>query len=108
NHLYIFLDPTPDPAKSYAERERLFKAAGNWNDYNPRLISKGGGVFDRSSRSIALSPEIRTALGIRATSLTGENLIQAILRSPADLLWNGGIGTYVKSAGETHFDAGDP
>jgi len=108
NHLYIFLDPDPDPEQSYHERARLFKKGGNWNDYDETVISKGGGVFDRSSRRIALSPEVRQALGIRAKALSGEELIKAILRAPVDLLWNGGIGTYVKANSESHFQAGDP
>ncbi len=108
NHLYIFLDPRPEPEASFQERQRLFECCGNWDQYNPRLISKGGGLFERASRKIEVSPEVREALGIKAKSLSGEELIKAILRAPVDLLWNGGIGTYVKSSQENHVQAGDP
>ena len=108
NHLYIFLDPDPDVATAFAERERLFQAGGNWDAYDTTLISKGGGVFERQTRRVNLSAEIRAALGIKETALSGESLIQAILKAPVDLLWNGGIGTYVKSASEDHFAARDP
>ncbi|MCB1324065.1 MAG: NAD-glutamate dehydrogenase [Spirochaetales bacterium] len=108
NHMYIFIDPNPDASASYEERERLFKDVLNWNDYDKSKISTGGGVFDRSSKRISLSAQARQALGIRNASLSGEELIQAILRAPVDLLWNGGIGTYVKASSETHFQARDP
>ncbi len=108
NHLYIFLDPNPDPEASFQERKRLFKKCANWNEYKEDLISKGGGIFNRDSREIDLSHEIRTLLGIKAKSLSGEDLIKAVLRAPVDLLWNGGIGTYVKASAETNFQAGDP
>ncbi len=107
NHLYIFLDPDPDPEASYVERERLFRGVLNWNDYNPKLISKGGGVFDRAARRIALSKEVRAALGIDRPACSGEELVRAILCAPVDLLWNGGIGTYVKAQAESHYQAGD-
>lgn len=107
NHLYIFLDPDPDPETSFQERQRLFGEAKNWNEYNTELISHGGGIFNRSSRKIKISKEIKSRLGIKNSSLSGEELIREILKAPVDLLWNGGIGTYVKSEKETHFEAGD-
>ncbi len=108
DHRDIFLDPDPDSAASFAERKRLFGLPrSSWKDYDPALISEGGGVFPRSAKSIALSPQVRAALGIEATALTPSALITAILKAPVDLLWNGGIGTYVKSAGETEADAAD-
>lgn len=108
NHRHIFLDPTPDVAKSFAERQRLFALAGSgWNDYNPALISKGGGVYERSVKSIALSKEVRAALGTHVTSASPDELIQMILKAPVDLLWNGGIGTYVKASSESHDEVGD-
>ncbi|HEC15719.1 MAG TPA: NAD-glutamate dehydrogenase [Sedimenticola sp.] len=108
NHQHIFIDPNPDAETSYQERERLFRLPRSaWSDYDKKLISKGGGVYSRSAKSISLSPEARQALGIEARRLTPAELIQALLRAPADLLWNGGIGTYVKAARETHADVGD-
>jgi glutamate dehydrogenase len=108
NHLHIFLDPDPDPAKSFAERQRLFDLPrSSWADYEKTLISKGGGIFERSAKSIALSPEIRARLDIKAEHLTPAELIRAILKAPADLLFFGGIGTFVKAANETQADAGD-
>ncbi len=108
NHLHIFIDPSPDPATGYQERQRLFKLPrSSWSDYKPELISPGGGVYSRRAKSIALSPEARAALGIDATHLTPNELIQAVLRAPVDLLWNGGIGTFVKAGNETHADVGD-
>ncbi|MFQ5676609.1 MAG: NAD-glutamate dehydrogenase domain-containing protein, partial [bacterium] len=108
NHLYIFLDPNPDPEASFAERQRLFEIAGNWDKYDRGLISAGGGLYDRKSRSIEISAEVRDGFGIKAKRLSGEALIKAILCAPVDLLWNGGIGTYVKASTETHFQTGDP
>ena len=110
NHLHVFLDPNPDPAASFTERVRLFnKPRSAWSDYNPELISAGGGVFPRSAKSIPISPEVRAALGLAdgVKKLTPNELINAILKAPVDLLWNGGIGTYVKASSETHADAGD-
>jgi glutamate dehydrogenase len=108
NHLHIFIDPTPDPATSFEERHRLFKLPrSGWSDYDPALISAGGGVYSRRAKSIALGAEARAALGIDATRLTPNELIQAILRAPVDLLWNGGIGTFVKASSEHHADVGD-
>ncbi|HEX5313943.1 MAG TPA: NAD-glutamate dehydrogenase [Gammaproteobacteria bacterium] len=108
NHLHIFIDPNPDAAASFRERERLFELPrSGWNDYDPKAISRGGGVFDRSAKSIRLSREAQEALAITGASLTPQELIRAILKAPVDLLWNGGIGTYVKSSRESQADAGD-
>jgi glutamate dehydrogenase len=109
DHRHIFLDPEPDPAASWAERERLFNLpVSSWDDYDKALISKGGGVFPRSMKQVPLSPEIRAALGVTATELEPEALISAILQAPVDLLWFGGIGTYVKSSVENNATVGDP
>ncbi len=108
NHRHIFIDPDPDPAKSYAERDRLFALGRSaWTDYDTALISRGGGIYDRGAKSILLSPEAKKALGTEETELSGEALIQLILMANVDLLWNGGIGTYIKSSNETHADVGD-
>jgi glutamate dehydrogenase len=110
DHRHVFLDPSPDAAVSLAERRRLFDLPrSSWVDYDPSLISEGGGVHARSAKSVPLTPQVRTALGIdpSVTALTPAELIRAILLSPVDLLWNGGIGTYVKCATETHADVGD-
>jgi glutamate dehydrogenase len=108
NHMHIFLDPDPDPEASYRERERLFQLPrSTWEDYDANLISAGGGVFARTAKSITLSPEARAALDIQAERLTPNELINRLLQAPVDLLWNGGIGTYVKSASETHAEVGD-
>ncbi len=108
NHVNIFLDPNPDVAASYRERRRLFRKPGSsWTDYNETLISKGGGVFSRQAKSIRLSNEARKLLDTRQTSMKPDELISAILRMRVDLLWNGGIGTYVKSSSEGHSDVGD-
>jgi len=108
NHLHIFIDPNPNPEISYEERKRLFNLPrSTWRDYNPELISQGGGVFDRSAKSIKLTPEIRQALNIKRESVIPNELIRAILKAPVDLIWNGGIGTFVKSTLESHLDVGD-
>ena len=108
NHLHIFIDPDPDPAASYRERARLFALPrSSWSDYDPALLSHGGGVYARSAKSIALSPEARAALGIESPALTPNELIRALLRAPVDLLWNGGIGTYVKASHERDVEVGD-
>ncbi len=108
NHLHIFLDPAPDAAASLAERRRLFELGrGSWDQYDPKLISEGGGVFARSAKSIRLSPQIRERLGIEHPSLAPGELIATMLRAPIDLLWFGGIGTYVKAGEESHADVGD-
>ena len=109
DHRHIFIDPDPNPAVSWTERSRLFDAPSScWADYDASLISQGGGVFERTSKEIALTPEIQRSLDVREEVLNGEELIRAILRAPVDLLWNGGIGTYVKATSETHADVGDP
>ncbi|TXK65675.1 NAD-glutamate dehydrogenase [Alkalisalibacterium limincola] len=110
DHRHIFIDPNPDSAASYAERERLFQLPrSSWEDYDRALVSSGGGIFARSMKSIPLSEEARSALGIdeSVTQMTPNELMNAILKAPVDLLWNGGIGTYVKAASESHEDVGD-
>ena len=108
NHQHIFVDPDPDAKKSYAERKRLFALPrSSWSNYKPALISKGGGVFDRAAKSIKLSPEIKRTFDLEADSLTPADLIRALLKAPVDLLWFGGIGTYVKAVAESDADAGD-
>ncbi|NIJ06912.1 glutamate dehydrogenase [Sphingomonas vulcanisoli] len=108
DHRHIFLDPNPDAAKSWAERARMFALPrSSWADYDAGLISAGGGVFPRTQKVIPLSPEIRAVLGIAEEAIDPSGLITAILKAPADLLWFGGIGTYVKSAAESNLDAGD-
>ncbi|QIL20699.1 NAD-glutamate dehydrogenase [Thermomonas sp. HDW16] len=110
DHRHIFIDPNPDAAVSFKERARMFKLErSNWEDYNKALISKGGGVWPRGAKSIPLSAEAKAALGIDAdvASMSPADLMSAILKSPVDLLWNGGIGTYVKSSRETNADVGD-
>ena len=109
NHRDIFLDPDPDPELSYRERERLFHLPrSGWTDYAPTSLSRGGGVFARSAKSIPLSPEARALLALDAAAPSGEDVVRAILRLPVDLLWNGGIGTYVKASDERHGEVGDP
>ncbi len=110
DHRDIFLDPTPDAATSYAERKRLFELPrSSWRDYDKALISEGGGVFPRSLKRIPLNDAVRAALAIDGgvEAMTPAQLMSAILKAPVDLLWNGGIGTYVKGSTETHADAGD-
>ena len=110
DHRDIFLDPSPDAAASFVERQRLFALPrSSWQDYDTALISEGGGVFPRSLKAIKLTPPVRQALGIDdgVATMTPAELMKAILQAPVDLLWNGGIGTYVKSASETHAEAGD-
>ncbi|MBC7601624.1 MAG: NAD-glutamate dehydrogenase, partial [Ramlibacter sp.] len=108
DHRHIFIDPTPDSATTFKERERLFALPrSSWSDYETSLISAGGGVWARSEKSIPISPQARAALGIVAETLTATELVTAILEAPVDLLYNGGIGTYVKASSETHADVGD-
>ncbi|MEV8596464.1 NAD-glutamate dehydrogenase [Streptomyces sp. NPDC052012] len=110
DHRHIFIDPNPDAATSYAERRRLFELPrSSWADYDTQLISAGGGVFPRSAKAIAINSQIREALGIEPgiTKMTPADLMKAILQAPVDLLWNGGIGTYVKASTESHPDVGD-
>ncbi|MBR7675724.1 NAD-glutamate dehydrogenase [Streptomyces daliensis] len=110
DHRHIFLDPDPDAATSYAERRRLFELPrSSWADYDKELISAGGGIHPRSAKSVPVTPQVRAALGIDAgvTKMTPAELMKAILSAPVDLLWNGGIGTYVKASTEINADAGD-
>jgi len=108
DHRDIFLDPDPDPAKSYAERERMFALPrSSWQDYDKKKISRGGGVFPRSLKSIPLSPEVRRLLGTAAEALSPSEVINLILKAPAELLYLGGIGTYVKAKAESNMEAGD-
>ena len=108
DHRHIFIDPNPDAAKAFAERQRMFKLPrSSWADYDTKLISEGGGVFDRKAKSIKLSAQIKAAFGIAADSLTPTELMKAMLKAEVDLLWFGGIGNYIKAASETNADAGD-
>ncbi len=108
DHRHIFIDPSPDAATSFAERARMFELPrSSWDDYDRKKISRGGGVFPRTSKSIPLSPEARALLGIEAAAATPTDIIRAILKMPVDLLWNGGIGTYVKASHESNTEVGD-
>lgn len=108
NHVHIFVDPNPDVEISYQERLRLFKLPrSSWSDYNRGLMSAGGGVFSRSAKSIVITPQMQERFQIAESRLTPTALIQALLKAPVDLLWNGGIGTYVKATSETHAEVGD-
>jgi glutamate dehydrogenase len=108
NHQHIFLDPDPDPAASFAERRRLFELPrSSWADYDRALISAGGGVWSRSDKLIQLAPEAQAMLDLESAGITPDDLIRAILRMQVDLLWNGGIGTYVKASTESHAEVGD-
>lgn len=108
NHMHIFLDPNPDPARSFEERQRLFRLPrSSWDDYKRELISAGGGIFRRASKIIELTPEVRALLGTDRETMSGEEVVRTILTLPVDLLWNGGIGTYVKASAQTHAEVGD-
>ncbi len=108
NHLHIFLDPSPDPESSFHERARLFDLPrSSWLDYDKRLISQGGGVYSRSAKAVPITAEVAQWLNIKASHLTPNELIHLLLKAPADLLWNGGIGTYVKASTETNEEARD-
>jgi glutamate dehydrogenase len=108
DHRHIFIDPQPDAEATFAERQRLFALPrSSWADYDSKLISAGGGVWARSEKTIAISPQARAALGIDAETLTASELVSAVLKAPVDLLYNGGIGTYVKASAESHADVGD-
>jgi len=110
DHRHVFIDPNPDTTRSFAERERMFKLPrSSWDDYDKSLISAGGGVWPRTAKSIPVSPEARAVLGLKpeVTQMAPNELLNAILKAPVDLLWNGGIGTYVKASSETHADARD-
>ena len=111
DHRHVFLDPDPDAASSYAERERLFALPrSSWDDYDRSLLSEGGGVHPRTAKSVPVTPQVRRALGLpddTPAELPPSELLRAVLRAPVDLLWNGGIGTYVKAAAESHAAVGD-
>jgi len=108
NHLHIMIDPNPNPATSFAERQRLFTLPrSSWQDYDKSLLSKGGGIFERSAKSITLSPEIQTLLNTKRKQVPPSELMSLLLKAHVDMLWNGGIGTYVKASHEQHSDAGD-
>ncbi|MFL0805855.1 MAG: NAD-glutamate dehydrogenase [Oceanobacter sp.] len=108
NHLHIFIDPNPDAAASFAERKRLFELPrSSWEDYNKALISRGGGIFSRSAKSVPISLEMKQCFGITDDRLAPSDLIQAVLKAPVDLIWNGGIGTYVKASDEWDSQVGD-
>ena len=108
NHLHIFIDPNPDPASSFAERQRLFDLPRSaWTDYDTSIMSEGGGIFPRSLKSITITEQMKQRFDISADRLTPTELLHALLKAPVDLLWNGGIGTYVKSTEESHADVGD-
>jgi glutamate dehydrogenase len=109
DHRHIFLDPSPDPAASWAERDRMFALPrSSWADYDAKLISPGGGIFPRTQKEIPLTPEVRATLGIDAETIDPSGLIAAILKAPVDLLWFGGIGTYLKASDESNAEVGDP
>jgi glutamate dehydrogenase len=108
NHMHIFIDPNPITQTSFAERQRLFDLPrSSWSDYNQKLISQGGGIFSRKAKKIDLSPEIKHLIGCKQSSITPNELIVFLLKAPVDLIWNGGIGTYIKASGETHADVSD-
>ena len=108
NHLHIFIDPDPEAASSFKERSRLFRMPrSSWGDYNTKLISKGGGVFSRAAKSIAVTPQMQARFAVGESKVTPDQLISLLLRSPVDLVWNGGIGTYVKASTENHVEVGD-
>ncbi|MCE2571938.1 NAD-glutamate dehydrogenase [Motilimonas eburnea] len=108
NHMHIFIDPSPDAASTWQERKRLFDLPGSsWADYNSELISKGGGIFLRSAKSITLTPEIKAMIGSKRKTMAPNELIRELLQMQVDLLWNGGIGTYIKSKQETDAQVGD-
>ena len=108
DHRDIFLDPAPDPATTLAERQRLFNLPrSSWQDYDKALISKGGGVFSRGAKEIAVSPEVRALLGLESDRVTPQEMMTAILKAQVDLLWFGGIGTYIRATSESDADAGD-
>ncbi len=107
NHLHIVCDPDPDPAESFKERKRLFRAVKGWDAYNEEKLSRGGRIFLRTEKSLSLTPEIRARFEIEQERVSPNELIQAMLKARTDLLWFGGIGTYIKAAAESHGDVGD-
>src|SRR5438552_2262803 len=108
NHRHVFLDPDPDPVASFAERQRCYRAALGWDRYDPAVLSAGGAVVSRTAKRVRLAPEAQRLLGLATPEVSGERLVQAVLTLDADLLFNGGIGTYVKAAEEPHAAVGDP
>lgn len=108
NHLHIFVDPNPDAAKSWPERKRLFDTPGlAWTDYDKKIMSKGGMIYERSAKTLTLTAEIRARFGITKSTVTPNELMEAILKAEAELMWFGGIGTYIKASYQSHLDAGD-
>ena len=108
DHRHVFLDPNPDCNATFDERARLFALPGSsWDDFDRTVLSEGGGIFSRTLKAIPISAGMQAVLGITTPTLTPAELISAILQAPVDLLWNGGIGTYVKATTETHFQVGD-
>jgi glutamate dehydrogenase len=108
NHMHIFIDPNPDTKSSFTERQRLFELPrSSWSDYNEKLISQGGGIFSRKAKQINLSPEIQHLIGCKNSSVTPNELIVYLLKAQVDLIWNGGIGTYIKASAETHAEVSD-
>lgn len=108
NHMHIFIDPLPNSAESFKERERLFKLPrSTWDDYDKKLISKGGGVFSRTAKSIPVSKEMKRLFGIEQSTIEPNELIRVMLQASVDLLWSGGVGTFVKASAESHFEVGD-
>lgn len=107
NHMHIFIDPTPDAAATFKERQRLFKEIKGWDAYNEKLLSKGGRIYNRAEKSLTLTPEIRKLYNIDKERVSPPELIQAMLRKDVDLLWFGGIGTYIKATAETHGEVSD-
>jgi glutamate dehydrogenase len=108
NHAHIFIDPNPDATISFKERKRLFEKPGSkWSDYDPKLLSDGAGIYERSSKKITISDEAKALLDTNINEFTPEGLINTILKAPVDLIWNGGIGTYIKASTESNLDVGD-
>jgi len=107
NHIHIFCDPSPDPKATFKERQRLFDEVKGWDEYNQKLLSKGGKIFLRSEKSLQLTPEIQKRFDLPRERVSPNELIQAMLKARVDLLWVGGIGTYIKASNETHADVGD-
>ncbi|MFQ5355565.1 MAG: NAD-glutamate dehydrogenase domain-containing protein, partial [Mariprofundaceae bacterium] len=108
NHQHIFLDPNPDPEISFKERQKMFRSGNGWGHYNPDTISPGGGIFLRTAKQIPLSPEAQVVLGVDEKEFSGEALIRTLLAAPVDLLYNGGIGTYIRASDETNIEVRDP
>lgn len=109
DHRHVFIDPDPNPAQSFEARQELYhRKSSSWADYPPEVVSAGGGTYSRKAKAVQLSPEAQSLLGLGSEPISGNDLVQAVLRLPVDLLWNGGIGTYIKAEEETHFEAGDP